>query len=32
MNLFDLERIDKDLFRAFAELQQLANKKRIIDK
>lgn len=32
MNLFDLERIDKDLFKAFAELQQLANRKRQIEK
>jgi hypothetical protein len=32
MNIFDLERIDKDLFKVFAELQLLANKKREIDK
>lgn len=32
MNLFDLERIDKDLFKVFADLQILANKKRDLDK
>ena len=32
MNIFDLEKIDKDLFKAFSELQQLANKKRFLDK
>jgi len=32
MNIFDLERIDKDLFKIFAELQMLANRKRDLDK
>lgn len=32
MNIFDLERVDKDLFKVFAELQLLANKKKDIDK
>ena len=32
MNLFDLERLDPEQFKVFAELQQLANRKRIIDK
>jgi hypothetical protein len=32
MNIFDLERLDKDLFKVFAELQLLGNKKREIDK
>ena len=32
MNLFDLEKLDKDLFKVFADLQLLANKKREIDK
>ncbi len=32
MNIFDLERIDQDLYKIFAELQILANKKRDLDK
>jgi E3 ubiquitin-protein ligase TRIP12 len=32
MNLFDLEKLDKDLFKVLADLQLLANKKREIDK
>jgi thermostable 8-oxoguanine DNA glycosylase len=32
MNIFDLERIDKDLFKIFAELQIIANKKKELDK
>lgn len=32
MNLFDLERIDGNQFKVFAELQIIANKKRLIDK
>ncbi len=32
MNLFDLERIDRDLFKVFADLQMLANRKRDLDK
>ncbi len=32
MNLFDLERIDNDLFKIFSELQLIANKKREIEK
>ena len=32
MSIFDLERIDRGLFKIFAELQLIANKKREIDK
>jgi hypothetical protein len=32
MNLFDLERLDKDQFKVFSELQIVANKKKEIDK
>ena len=32
MNIFDLERIDPALFKVFADLQILANKKRDLDK
>ena len=32
MNLFDLERLDKDLFRVFSELQLLANQRKEIEK
>lgn len=32
MSIFDLERIDRDLFKIFAELQQLANQKKELDK
>lgn len=32
MNIFDLERIDPGVFKVFADLQVLANRKRDIDK
>lgn len=32
MNIFDLERMDPGLFKIFADLQILANKKKDIDK
>ncbi|TNV72471.1 hypothetical protein FGO68_gene6592 [Halteria grandinella] len=32
MNIFDLERLDPNLFKVFADLQVLANRKRDIDK
>jgi E3 ubiquitin-protein ligase TRIP12 len=32
MNIFDLERLDPTIFKVFADLQVLANKKRDIDK
>jgi len=32
MNIFDLERLDPQLFKVFADLQLLANKKRDLDK
>lgn len=32
MNIFDLERLDPNLFKTFADLQVLANRKRDIDK
>ncbi len=32
MSLFDLERMDKELFKVFSQLQELANKKRMLDK
>lgn len=32
MNIFDLDRINSDIYKVIAELQLLANKKREIDK
>jgi len=32
MNVFDLEKIDKDLFKIFSEFQLIANRKRELDK
>ena len=32
MNIFDLERLDPNLYKVFADLQILANKKKEIDK
>jgi hypothetical protein len=32
MNIFDLERVDPGLFKVFADLQILANRKRDLDK
>ena len=32
MNIFDLERIDPSIFKVFADLQIVANKRRDIDK
>lgn len=32
MNIFDLERLDSNLFKVFADLQILANRKKEIDK
>ncbi len=32
MNIFDLERLNPSIFKVFADLQILANKKRDIDK
>jgi hypothetical protein len=32
MNIFDIERLDPNIFKVFAELQILANKKRDLDK
>jgi len=32
MNIFDIERLDIDLYKVFADLQLLANKRKEIDK
>jgi hypothetical protein len=32
MNIFDLDRLDKEFYKVFAELQVIANKKREVDK
>ena len=32
MNIFDIERLDKDIYKVFADLQLVANKKKEIDK
>lgn len=32
MNIFDIERLDPELYKVFADLQLLANKKKEVDK
>jgi hypothetical protein len=32
MNIFDIERLDPQLYKVFADLQLLANKKKELDK